>query len=384
MSNDLIEILWGYVANVSRKRAVAAVVMSVTLMSSGSIDAARGATLINGLHPQIVTSAPATQDIYAFVVSSSFKDSNTVERSTNGGASFRPMGAIPLTPAPSPENNPINQLDFPSATIGFAVGVYESYFYLTRDAGRLWNKESIPGITDIQQLATTKTYVYAVAAYCPKTTVNCTDWRLERSPISSLHWTSLKIPFPLSRYGSVMNVTAFGSAVWLSTVDQVSEPFDSYVAESRDWGESFHVTVQPLLNSANACGIDAMSYDVLWAICDQGNMAGQIIYSDDGGDHWVVDRSNSVLSQFQFGSFDPVNARLAIVANGLDAGQLDSVTNASARPRVVGAIPNHRFVVGLDYLNRLEGVMLTRGDGTLPTSIVWHTDDGGVRWKKVL
>jgi hypothetical protein len=358
--------------------------MAVTLLSAGSIDAAHGATLTNELHPQIVTSVPATQDVFAFIVSSSFKHSNAVERSTNGGANFTPMGSIPLAPAPSPEINPINQLVFASAQVGFATGVYESRFYLTRDGGRIWIKESIPGITDIRQIATTKTYLYAIAAYCPKTTVNCTDWRLERSPVSALRWTSLKILSPMSRYGSVMNVTAFGSSVWLSTMDQVSKPYDSYVAESRNLGESFHVTIQPLLNSVTACGIEAMSYGVIWAICDEGNMAGQIIYSDDGGAHWVLDDSNSVLSQFQFGSFDPVNARLAIAANGMDAGKLDAVTDASSTPRVVGSIPNHRFVVDLDYLNGREGVMLTRGIGPLPTSIVWYTDDRGIRWKKVL
>lgn len=359
-------------------------VMTMTLLSASSIDVAHGATLTNELHPQIVTSVPATPDVYAFVVSSSFKHSNVVEQSTNGGASFRPMGSIPLAPTPSPEINPINQLVFPSAKTGFATVVYESFFYLTRDSGRVWNKERIPGITEIRQIATTKTYIYAVAAYCPKTTVNCSDWRLERSPVSTLRWTSLKIPSPLSRYGSVMSVTAFGSAVWLSTMDQVSKPYDSYVAESRDLGESFHVSIQPLLNSVTACGIEAMSYDVVWAICDDGNMAGQIIYSDDGGDHWVLNDSNRVLSQFQFGSFDPVNERLAIAANGTYAGKLDAVTDASATPKVVGAIPNHRVVVSLNYLNGLDGVMLTQGIGPLPTSIVWYTDDGGIRWKKVL
>jgi photosystem II stability/assembly factor-like uncharacterized protein len=127
-----------------------------------------------------------------------------------------------------------------------------------------------------------------------------------------------------------------------------------------------------------------MSLDVLWAMCDDGNMRGQIIYSDDGGDHWVVDESNTLLSQFQFGSFDPVNSRLAIATNGWDPGKLDAVTNASATPRVVGAVPNGRFVLDLNYLNGRDGVILTRGNGPVPTSIVLYTDDGGTRWKRVL
>jgi hypothetical protein len=359
-------------------------IMTVMLLSAGTIDAAHGATATSELHPQILTSVPAAQDVFAFVVSSSIKNSNVVERSTNGGASFTPMGSIPLTPKPTAESNPINQFVFPSATTGFATGVYQSHFYVTRDAGRVWTTESIPGINTIREIATTKTYIYAVAAYCPKPTVKCTAWRLERSPISTLRWTGLRIPSPLSRYASVMNVTAFGSAVWLSTMDQIAEPYDPYVAESRDLGASFHVTVQPLLDSVTACGIEATSLDVLWAMCDDGNMHGQIIYSDDGGEHWVVNESNTLLSQFQFGSFDPVNARLAIATNGWDAGKLDAVTNASATPKVVGAIPNDRFVVDLNYLNGRDGVMLTRGIGPLPTSIVLYTDDGGIRWKRVL
>jgi hypothetical protein len=358
--------------------------ITVTLLTVALTGVAHGAIPISELHPQIVTSVPATQDVFAFVVSSSLQHSNVVERSTNGGASFEPMGSLPLTTAPQPQIDPINQLIFPSATTGFAIGAAKSIFYLTRDAGRVWRKESIPGVTGIQEIATTRTYIYAVAADCPRTTVNCINYRLERSPVASLRWTSLRIPSPLYRYGSVMHITAFGSAVWLSTMDQVSKPYDPYVAESRNLGESFRVTVQPLLDSVTACGIQAMSVDILWAICDDGNMAGQIFYSDDGGEHWVVDDSNTVLSEFRFGAFDPVNSRLAVVANGMEAGKIDAVTNATARPTIVGAIPNHREVVGLDYLNARDGVLLTQGIGPQPTSIVLYTDDGGIRWKKVL
>lgn len=358
-------------------------VMPVTLLSVGSMGVAGGATPTNELHPQIVTSAPGTRDVFAFVVSSSFAHSNVVERSTNGGASFRPMGSIPLATAPQPQIDPINQLVFASATTGFAISTYKSQFFLTRDGGRVWEKESIPGMTDVQQIATTKAYVYAVAGNCPNTTVRCTDWRLERSPLSSLRWTSERLPSTLSRFGGSLTVTAFGSAVWLTTMSQV-KPYGSYVGESRDLGRSFHVTDQSLLNTANSCSIRAMSYVVLWAMCDDGNMHGQIVYSDDGGSHWVVDESNTELSQFQFGTFDPVNARLAIADNNLHAGSLFAVTSASATPAIVGAIPNDRPAGELDYLDRLDGVMLTQGIGPQPTSVVWHSDDGGIRWKEVL
>jgi photosystem II stability/assembly factor-like uncharacterized protein len=358
-------------------------VITVISLCAGSMGATGGATPTSELHPQIVTSAPGTRDVFAFVVSSSYKHSNVVERSTDGGASFRPMGSIPLTTAPQPQIDPINQLVFTSATTGFAVSTYQSPFFLTRDGGRVWTKESIPGMTDVQQIATTKAYVYAVAGYCPNTAVRCTAWRLERSPLSSLRWTSERLPSPLSRFGSGLTVTAFGSAVWLTTMSQV-KPYGSYVGESRDLGRSFHVTDQSLLNTANSCSIQAMSYDVLWAMCDDGNMHGQIIYSDDGGNRWVVDESNSELSQYEFGTFDPVNARLAIADNNLHAGSLLAVTNASATPSIIGAIPNDRSAGELDYLDRRDGVMLTQGIGPQPTSIVWYTDDGGIRWRKVL
>jgi hypothetical protein len=369
---------------VTRRLALSAFgVMTATLLSVGSMGAARGVGPTNELHPQIVTSAPSTQDVFAFVVNSSFKHSNVVERSTDGGASFTPMGSIPLKTAPPPTIDPINQLVFTSASTGFAISTYQSEFFLTRDGGRVWMKEGIPGMTAVQQIATTKAYVYAVAGDCPNTTVRCTDWRLERSPLSSLRWTSERLPSPLSRFGSGLTVTAFGSAVWLTTMSEV-KPYGSYVGVSRDFGHSFQVTIQPLLNTANSCSIEATSYDDLWAMCDDGNMRGQIVYSDDGGNHWVVDESNTELSQFEYGTFDPVNARLAIADNYLHAGKLFAVANANATPTVIGAVPNDRFVDGLDYLNRLDGVMLTQGIGPQPTSIVWYTHDGGMRWKKVL
>ena len=95
-----------------------------------------------------------------------------------------------------------------------------------------------------------------------------------------------------------MNLTAFGSDVWLSTMNQVSKPYPSYIAISRNFGRSFSISVQPLLNSVTACGLEAMSYEVVWAICDDGNMHGQIPYSVDGGIHWSLKSSNDILSTF--------------------------------------------------------------------------------------
>jgi len=237
--------------------------------------------------------------------------------------------------------------------------------------------------TKINSMAASANYLYAITEQCVGNNVNCSNWRLERTLVSTTKWVSLPLPTPLSKYASVMSLTAFGSDVWLSTMDQVSKPWNSYIATSHNLGASFKVAVQPLLISVTACGITATSQKVLWAICDEGNMQGQIPYSSDGGSHWTVYGTNQVLSHFGFGAFDPINSRLAVAVNGNYPRTLFGIANSSAPPTVMGKTPRGSFATSLCFVNPTQGVLLSDGNGMAPVSTLWYTNDGGAHWNKI-
>jgi photosystem II stability/assembly factor-like uncharacterized protein len=127
-----------------------------------------------------------------------------------------------------------------------------------------------------------------------------------------------------------------------------------------------------------------VSLEVLWATCDDGNMQGQIPYSDDGGAHWIVRDSTSILSSFAFGSFDPVSSATAFAVDGNYPDRLYEATNGSTAPRVVASVLPKRFPLTVCFVNARDGVVLVQGIGGGPNATVWSTQDRGAHWRRVL
>jgi photosystem II stability/assembly factor-like uncharacterized protein len=340
--------------------------------------------------PQFLVRAGTTRDLYALLESSAFTHANVIERSTDGGATFQRMGSLPITNAAARFEPVISQLVFPTANVGIAVGYTVKTqrgsvtpLYVTRDGGQTWSKEEISPSTEIQKIATTSKYLYAIAANCPNTS-QCAAWRLDRATLSALHWSSFPLPEIIAKYQHGLGFTAFGNDVWLNTMDQVSKPFPSYLATSQNLGTTFTISVQPDLQSVNSCELQAVSREMLWATCDDGNMMGQIPYSDDGGAHWILrDYSTSILSSFAFGSFDPVSSSLAFAVDGNFPNRLYSVTGGSTAPRVVSSVLKKRFPLTVCFVNARDGVVLAQGGGG-SNATVWFTRDRGAHWQRVL
>jgi hypothetical protein len=332
--------------------------------------------------PQFVVRAGVSDDVYVLMEDPSYPSSNRVERSTNGGATFQVVGSIPLATRPTASYLAIDDLIFPTPEDGYAFGPSAKgsleEIYSTSDGGERWRTTHLPSGQQISSMVATPSDVY-VTVSAPHH-----DASLERAPLSLSRWTVLAVPSPLAKYGSVMHVAAFGANVWLSTMDQVGEPYNSYVATSHDYGSSFNVSVQPLLNSVTACGLTAASAEVLWATCDQGMMAGQIGYSSDGGVHWTIVASNATLSSFFFGAIDPLDDATMMVVNERFPKNLLLVRDARSKGVIVGTIPNagRRLVEDLCFVSERQGLMLTDGNGPAPYATLWRTDNGGRSWSK--
>jgi hypothetical protein len=346
--------------------------------------------------PEILVRAGFTGDVFAVLGSETVPGRNVVELSKDGDKSFRPMGSLPLKKGIAIDGPVVQQFLFANGHDGVAVAPavktpegMASPLLVTHDAGKTWTSEELSPTTQIREMASTPNYWYAITAQCPANNPLCARYRLERAPISTMRWTALTIPPPLAQYGSVMNVTAYGSDVWLSTMDQTSAPYPSYVAISHDFGQSFTVSEHPILSAVTACGVEAMSYTVVWAICNDGMMVGQIPYSDDGGYQWSVKDStrkdpNLILSSFGFGSFDPVNGAIAFAVDGNYPDRLYRIANGFTPPEVVGSIPNGRTSATLCFVNERVGFVLIQGDGSPPSMTLLYTSDGGVHWSKAI
>jgi hypothetical protein len=306
------------------------------------------------------------------------------------------MGSLPLKRGIAPDGPSVQQLLFANETDGAAVlsGVKTaegtaSRLFVTHDGGRSWSTDELSPTTQVVELASTPDYWYAITSQCPSNNVECSQYRLERAPVSTMRWTTLSLPHPLAEYGSVMNLTAYGSDVWLSAMDQETAPYPSYIAISHDFGQSFSVSVHPVLNAVTACGVEAMSYEVVWAICNQGMMAGQIPYSDDGGNQWTIKESFSdedpkyILSSFAYGSFDPVTSSIAFAVDGNYPDRLYRIANGFEPAEIVGSIPNGTASATLCFVNEHVGFVLVQGNGGPTSETLLYTNDGGVRWSKV-
>jgi hypothetical protein len=342
--------------------------------------------------PELLVRAGTSGDVYALFESATVPGKNVIELSVDGDKRFRTMGSLPLHSGKAVDGPSVQQLIFANELDGVAllsaVGT-ASRLFVTHDGGKTWTTQEISPTTQIRELASTPNYWYAITSQCPASNVLCSQYRLERAPVSTMRWTALSLPSPLARFGSVMNVTAYGSDVWLSTMDQDTAPYPSYIAISHDFGLSFSISVHPVLNAVTACGVEAMSYEVVWAICNQGMMAGQIPYSDDGGHQWSLkettfNEKNYILGSFAFGSFDPVNSAIAFAVDGNYPDRLYRIANGFALPEVVGSIPNGQASSTLSFVSERVGFLLTQGDGSPPDMTLLYTSDGGVHWSKVI
>ncbi len=189
--------------------------------------------------PEILVRAGTTGDVYALLESATIPGRNVVELSKEGDKSFRPMGALPLTKGLAIDGPTVQQFLFANAEDGVAVappvttsGGMVSPLFVTRDGGRTSRRflrrhrselaASTPEylVRDRVEMCDGQRAVFAVST--------------RESPGRNHAMDSARDPPPLARYGSVMNITSYGSDVWLSTMDQDTAPFPSYIAISHN------------------------------------------------------------------------------------------------------------------------------------------------------
>lgn len=308
------------------------------------------------------------------------KSCYALERSDNGGQTFTRVNAPPVTFGRTNQSGPLYELDFANSVDGLAVAQIansQTALYATFNGGVSWQREVIRPDQRVNTIASTPTTFYAVTSSCPNPNKSCANGQLDSAPVTSTHWTAHFLPIGLKHDSALPNIAAYGNDVWLTTQEQ-EKPYLSLLATSYNGGATFAVRSKPLLSSVVASGLTATSSVTLWAVSDQGNMHGDIVFSHDGGATWSYGHGG--LAQFGFGTFDPISTFAAVFVNYMDGAQKQDIQllpTASSRAVPLGRTPSS-WITQLAFVNPVQGLALGQV-GQFNT--LYETSDGAKRWR---
>jgi hypothetical protein len=344
------------------------------------------ATTVLAPDPVYMTQAGSSGVLYVLWARTCSRNINCfeLERSMDGGQTFTALTPPPIHFVRNATIGNLEDLVFANSLDGYAVkrtnGVV-TLLYATFDGARTWHQEVIAPAQAINTIIASSTAFYAMASFCPTSGASsCHQVRLERSAIGSGRWTNQStVTLGFSHNEGEPSLAAFGPDVWL-TLQEQNKPYHSLLATSYNEGRTFAVRTQPLLTSVSACQLSATSTITLWAQCDDGMMAGNIVYSSDGGAHWSVNQGES--GAFMFGYFDPVTSFYAIYFDGNHLRRLERLTAATHTAVLVGRTPIQQQFQ-LAFVNEHQGVALSYQFGNLNRQALYETSDAGQRWRRI-
>jgi photosystem II stability/assembly factor-like uncharacterized protein len=108
-------------------------------------------------------------------------------------------------------------------------------------------------------------------------------------------------------------------------------------------------------------------------------MAGNIVFSHDGGATWFYGHGG--VSHFGFGTFDPFSTFAAVFVNYMDGSQKQDVqllASASSRAVALGRTPSS-WVTQLAFVSPEQGLALGQSGGRYNT--LYETSDGAKNWR---
>lgn len=229
-------------------------------------------------------------------------------------------------------------------------------------------------------------WFYAVTAHCvtaKKLAPTCTDYRLARSLVGSLLWSSIPIPGTsemASSHLTYVDVTAWGREVSVSVPWFTQRGLGQTILRSFEGLAPLRVAGRSKWSSTlGASELIASSSSSIWEIGPTG-MEQAFLYSNDAGGHFRL------FWQDAGTTLDPVSGGVAyrytadyLLPRSLQ-GELALTTNGGASFIAV----DHLAVLQMAFVNRWDGYVVgaTNAQGNNPDLL--QTSDGGRSWHKVV
>jgi photosystem II stability/assembly factor-like uncharacterized protein len=370
--------------NVRHGAVVTSFALVVALSGAGVSSSSAAQSPEKSPEPVLLTQVGLSHVLYVLwtVNCTGSRSCYALERSDDGGETFTRTNAPAIAFARNGQPGPLYQLDFANAMDGLAVVQSKSAqasLYVTFNGGETWQRDVIAPDQRVNSVASTPSTFYAVTSTCPAGASRaCPVGQLDSSPVDSMHWTPHALPIGSKFDSALPSITAYGHDVWLTTQEQ-AEPYKSLLATSYNNGDTFAVRSKPLLSSVVEAGLTATSSVTLWGVSDQGMMAGNIVFSHDGGATWFYGHGG--VSHFGFGTFDPFSTFAAVFVNYMDGSQKQDVqllASASSRAVALGRTPSS-WVTQLAFVSPEQGLALGQSGGRYNT--LYETSDGAKNWR---
>jgi len=331
--------------------------------------------------PLLLTGVAGTP--FTFVVNAKGEDCASsgcfnLQRTSDNGANFTTLHLPPISSAKGSSLGNLSQLIFANSMDGYASLDEANSFawYATTDGAQSWHRVSVAPGESLLQLAPTHHELYAVIAQCTKK-YTCTDYRIARSPLTANKWIIESLPNPLSKGDFALGV--YDSNVWAN----LQGPRVPLLFTSDDEGRTFIQLSASPLASVSGCNLTPTSSTSLWAECPTG-MLVSFFHSSDAGVHW------SSISRYEYagtggGAFDPVSSSLAYLNFGpytTRVKDLYAITNSGHKMTAVGnlACTSNNYLV---FSDADHGLAICQKNGTVTSTYLLRTSDGGRDWTKV-
>jgi hypothetical protein len=268
---------------------------------------------------------------------------------TNGGESFSVLPAPPLR-----TTGTVPTLFFADARNGFAF--QPGLAYATHDGGKSWHRLAIG---DVVAFAVGGGNAYAATARSfERVSVNSDDWKSR--------------PLPFASDGSVLDLAAHGSEVWLLGTRRGDSQHD-VLARSGDGGRTFVTGPGPCYPGLGGELTPSASH-VVWAVCPTGMMAAAVRSTDGGATFNRLNAPPLVNSA----AIAPASARVAVLArNGAGTRLVRTADGGATWRRAAGPAG---YWIDVAFINAQVGEALVQ---TGQSETLWRTTDGGMRWSRV-
>lgn len=281
-----------------------------------------------------------------------------IEHTTDGGASFTRMDASALSGLGRAGATPSLRFADPNDGWAFVTGPGGAMF-ATHDGGATWTQLHLGTVL---AFAIGGGYAYAVTADC--TPNSCSGYAFRRTPVAQDAWT--RAPTPFTPDGSVLDLAAHGTNLWLLGTRAPAAPGHDVLARSVDAGATFAVGAGPCTPGLGG-DLEPVSATVVWAVCPTGMLAGAFRSTDGGrsfhplGAHELV--NSSLLA--------PASATTAVIVSG---DQAQRTTDAGAT-----------WSTPATPTTTIAWTWAGFTDDRVGTAIVgrqlWRTVDGGADWR---